>query len=197
MSYPTPVRAALIDFYANGKQPKPKGFFLMGKFSVQLYISLTITYRFYSTMQQIRSATSFPPIGAFFNKLKQQHISEDDYNSSKSLFESKQAAGEWRNMSDYLKYYNLLDVEPLVQAITICFENYAKFFFVDSCSKLSLPTIGFDAMYRMYDQTLPLVFTFNDKNDVEIGEYLKRKVKPVRELFREQVIGGLSTVFHR
>ena len=148
-------------------------------------------------MQQIRSATSFPPIGAFFNKLKQQHISEDDYNSSKSLFESKQAAGEWRNMSDYLKYYNLLDVEPLVQAITICFENYAKFFFVDSCSKLSLPTIGFDAMYRMYDQTLPLVFTFNDKNDVEIGEYLKRKVKPVRELFREQVIGGLSTVFHR
>ena len=53
-------------------------------------------------MQQIRNAISFPPKQAFFNKLKQQHISDDDYNSSKSLFQSKQAAGEWKNMGDYL-----------------------------------------------------------------------------------------------
>ena len=148
-------------------------------------------------MQQLRTATSFPTKDAFFNKLKQQHISEDDYNSSKSLFESKQAAGEWRNMGDYLKYYNLLDVEPLVQAITSCFDNYAKFFNVDACSRMSLPSIGFEAMYRMHDQCLPFVFTFNDKNVKKIQDYLKRKVKPIRELFREQVVGGLSTVFHR
>ena len=148
-------------------------------------------------MQQLRNATSFPPIQAFFNNLKQQHISEEDYNSSKSLFESKQAAGEWKNMSDYLKYYNLLDVKPLVQAITTCFDNYAKFFNVDACSRLSLPTIGFEAMYAMYNQCLPFVFSFNDQNDTEIARLLKRKVKLIRELFREQVVGGLSTVFHR
>ena len=153
-------------------------------------------------MQQIRNATSFPPIQAFFNKLKQQHIAEDDYNSSKTLFESKQAAGEWRNMGDYLKYYNLLDVEPLVQAIISCFDNYAKFFNVDACSRMSLPSIGFEAMYRLYDQSLPFVFTSNDKKKKgkkvkKIEEYLKRKIKSIRELFREQVIGGLSTVFHR
>ena len=148
-------------------------------------------------MQQIRNATSFPPKQAFFNKLKQQHISEDDYNSSKSLFESKQAAGEWRNMGDYLRYYNLLDVEPLVQAITSCFNNYAKFFNVDSCSRMSLPSIGFEAMYRMHDQALPFVFSFNDKVVKNIEKYLKRTVKPIREVFREQVVGGLSTVFHR
>ena len=169
----------------------------MGEFSVQLPILLTITYRFYSTMQQLRNATSFPPKQAFFNKLKQQHISEEDYDSSKSLFESKQAAGEWRNMSDYLKYYNLLDVEPLVQAITICFDNYAKFFNVDACSRMSLPSIGFEAMYRMHDQCLPFVFTFNDKNAEKLTERLKRKIHPIRELFRGQVVGGLSTVFHR
>ena len=148
-------------------------------------------------MQQLRTTTSFPTKDAFFNKLKQQHISEDDYNSSKSLFESKQAAGEWKSMGDYLRYYNLLDVEPLVQAITICFDNYAKFFNVDACSRMSLPSIGFEAMYRMHDQCLPFVFTFNDKNAKKIGDYLKRMVKPIREVFREQVIGGLSTVFHR
>ena len=147
-------------------------------------------------MQQIRNAISFPPKQAFFNKLKQQHISDDDYNSSKSLFQSKQAAGEWKNMGDYLKYYNLLDVEPLVQAITICFDNYAKFFNVDACSRMSLPSIGFEA-HAMHDQCLPFVFTFNDKNAKKIGDYLKRMVKPIREVFREQVIGGLSTVFHR
>ena len=148
-------------------------------------------------MQQIRNAISFPPKQAFFNKLKQQHISDDDYNSSKSLFQSKQAAGEWKNMGDYLKYYNLLDVEPLVQAITSCFNNYAKFFNVDSCSRMSLPSIGFEAMYRMYDQALPFVFSFNDKVVKNIEKYLKRTVKPIREVFREQVVGGLSTVFHR
>ena len=153
-------------------------------------------------MQQIRNATSFPAKEAFFNTLKQQHIAEDDYSSCKSLFESKQAAGEWRNMGDYLRYYNLLDVEPLVQAITICFDNYAKFFNVDACSRMSLPSIGFEAMYRMHDQALPFVFTSNDKKKKgkkvkKIEEYLNHKIKPVRELFREQVIGGLSTVFHR
>ena len=137
-------------------------------------------------MQQIRNATSFPAKEAFFNKLKQQHIAEDDYNSSKSLFESKQAAGEWKNMGDYLKYYNLLDVEPLVQAILSCFDNYAKFFNVDAGSRMSLPSISFEAMYRMHDQCLPFVFTFTKKS----GE-------PVRKLFRQVITGGLTTVLHR
>ena len=137
-------------------------------------------------MQQLRSATSFPPKEAFYNKLKQQHISEEDYNSSKSLFESKQAAGEWTSMADYLKYYNLLDVEPLVEAIQTCFENYAKFFNVDAGSRMSLPSISFEAMYRMHDQCLPFVFTFTKKS----GE-------PVRKLFRQVITGGLTTVLHR
>ena len=148
-------------------------------------------------MQQIRNSTSFPPKEAFYNKLKQQHISEDDYNTSKSLFESKQAAGEWKNMADYLRYYNLLDVEPLVQALTSCFDNYAKFFNVDAGSRLSLPSIGFEAMYRMHDQDLPFVYTFNDKNAKKIEKSLKKMVDPIRRVFRKQVVGGLSTVFHR
>ena len=153
-------------------------------------------------MEQLRKSTNFPPKEAFFNKMKQQHISEDLYNTSKSLFESKQAAGEWTSMADYLKYYNLLDVEPLVEAIQTCFENYAKFFNVDAGSRMSLPSISFEAMYSLYDQLLPFVFTFNDKKKKEkkvkkIEEDLKSKIKPVRELFREQVIGGLTTVLHR
>ncbi len=129
--------------------------------------------------------------------MKQEHIADDIYNASKSVYEAKQAAGEWNNMSDYLRYYNLLDVEPLVQAIKTCFDNYAKFFNVDACSRMSLPSIGFQAMYKMHDQSLPFVYTFNDKDNVKIEQKLKKKFTPVRETFRDQVVGGLSTVFHR
>ena len=148
-------------------------------------------------MQQLRTASSFSPKQAFFNKMKQEHIDDDTYNACKSLYESKLAAGEWNNMSDYLKYYNLLDVEPLVQAIQTCFNNYAKFFNVDACSRMSLPSIGFAAMYKMHDQSMPFVFSFNDKICINIGKKLKRLLAPIRQTFRQQVVGGLSTVFHR
>ena len=137
-------------------------------------------------MKQLRNCKSFPPKEAFFNNMKQQEIDDDLYNSSKAIFESKQAAGEWHSMADYLQYYNLLDVEPLVQALTTCFDNYAKFFNVDACSRMSLPSISFQAMYKLHDQALPFVFTFN-----------QNRGNPVRKTFRDIVTGGLSTVFHR
>ena len=142
-------------------------------------------FRFYSTLDKVRQSKTFPPKQAFYNKLKQQHIDEDVYNNSKAVFDNKIAAGEWSSMSDYLKFYNLLDVVPLVQALSTCFDNYAKFFNVDACSRLSLPSIGFQAMYQLFDQKLPFVYTFNTTGDC------------VRQLFRDQVLGGLSTVFHR
>ena len=136
-------------------------------------------------MKELRKSKQFPPKNAFFNKMKQQEVDDDVYNTSKAVFNNKIAVGEWISMADYLKYYNLLDVEPLVQALQICFENYAKFFGVDANSRLSLPSIGFQAMYKLFDQSLPFAFSFNVTGD------------SVRRLFREQVVGGLSTVFHR
>ena len=135
-------------------------------------------------MAELRQAKVFPPKQAFFNDMKQQEVEDDAYNASKTVFDSKQAAGEWSSMADYLQYYNLLDVIPLVQAIKTCFENYKKFFNVDACSRLSLPSISFQAMYQLYDQTLPHVFTFNAAGD------------SIRQTFRDIVTGGLSTVLH-
>lgn len=117
--------------------------------------------------------------------MKQQEIDDDVYNASKAVFNNNVAAGKWSNMADYLKYYNLLDVEPLVQALTTCFDNYAKFFNVDACSSMSLPSIGFQAMYKLHDQTLPFVYSFNESGDL------------IRRTFRDILTGGLSTVFHR
>ena len=135
-------------------------------------------------MESIRS-TQFPARKEFFNHFQQKHIDQQTYESAKQLYESKIASNEWKNMSDYLRHYNLLDVEPLVQALQSCFQNYSKYFHVDPMSKLSLPSIAFEAMYSLFDEKLPFVYSFNDFGD------------PIRQLFRDNVIGGLSTVFHR
>ena len=144
----------------------------------------------YTSIEDLRGAVDFPSHQDFFSKLKQSNISIEMYNEAKQLYETRLALPEghsnkWNNMSDYLKYYNLLDVQPLTDALRTCFQNYMKYFHVDGLSKLSLPSIGFHSMYQLFDQNLPYVFSFN-----RIGD-------GVRRLFRDNVMGGLSTVFHR
>ena len=141
-------------------------------------------------MEELRNMVEFPSQADFFSKLKQETVSDEMYNDAKRLYENRRNLPEgdpnkWYNMGDYLKYYNLLDVEPLKIALKSCFENYRKYFNVDGLSFLSLPRIGFESMYRLFDKSLPYVWTFNKAGDA------------VRKLFRDNVLGGLSTVFHR
>ena len=158
----------------------------MGKiYNFTLLPAFTHIYRYFTTMAQLNSCVVFPPKQAFYNEIQQMPINDNDYEDVRKLFNSKIAENKWKNMSDYLKYYNLLDVEPLVDALKNCFSNYDKFFDIDALRYLSLPSIGFQSMYNVYDQNLPFVFSFN-----KIGD-------EVRKLFRDNVLGGLSTVFHR
>ena len=136
-------------------------------------------------MAQLNSCVVFPPKEAFYNEIQQKDIDVNDYEDVKNMFNLKISTKQWSSMADYLRYYNLLDVEPLVDALKTCFSSYAKFFDIDALRYLSLPSIGFQSMYNVYDQSLPFVFSFN-----KIGD-------DVRKLFRSNVLGGLSTVFHR
>ena len=161
----------------------------MSKFSwlktvINKYLSL------FTSVEELRKTVKFPSQAEFFSQLKQETISNETYNDAKKLYETRLALpksdpNKWYNMSDYLKYYNLLDVEPLKVAMKTCFENYMKYFHVDGLSRLSLPSIGFQSMYRLFDGRLPYVWTFNKTGDC------------IRRLFRNNVLGGLSTVFHR
>ena len=72
-------------------------------------------------MAQLNSCVVFPPKDAFYNEIQQMPINDNDYEDVRKLFNSKIAENKWKNMSDYLKYYNLLDVEPLVDALKSCF----------------------------------------------------------------------------
>ena len=151
---------------------------------------IIIIFRLFTSVEELQRTVKFPSQAEFFSNLKQETISDEAYADAKNLYESRLALpqnhpNKWLNMSDYLKYYNLLDVEPLKVALKTCFENYKKYFHVDGLSKLSLPSIGFQSMYRLFDEKLPFVWTFNKTGD------------GIRRLFRDNVLGGLSTVFHR
>ena len=92
--------------------------------------------RFFTSIEEIRSTIEFPPKSAFFSTLKQVNVTDDEYNESKQLYDSRCSLPDdhpdkWRNFGDFLKYYNLLDVRPLVQALSICFKKFKEYFHVD------------------------------------------------------------------
>ena len=138
---------------------------------------------YFKSIEEIRETVEFPPKSAFFSTLKQSGPADEDYNQAKSLYESKIIEGQWTNFSDYLKWYNCQDVDPLVTAIQNSFGKFFEYFGIDPLTKLSLPSIAFQAMFSLFDKKLPYVASFT-KNSIG------------RTMFRKRVDGGLSTCFH-
>ena len=145
---------------------------------------------YFDSIESITNCVDFPPKSAFFNTLKQTEINADDYEKAKGEFESRKLLPEndqrhIKNMACWLSHYNSLDVEPLVEAITNSFQKFHQFFSVDPNLELSLPTIAFKAMFQLGDPSLPRCFTYDNKRD------------HIRSLQRDNIIGGLSSVYHR
>ena len=86
-------------------------------------------------------------------------------------------------MGNWLEFYNRLDVDPLIQAVTKMSEAYYKHFQIDLFSKNSLPAISIDAMFQLHDKTLPYAYTFSEQK--------------VHEIFKQNVIGGITNVYKK
>ena len=145
-------------------------------------------YEFFQSIEQIEEMESFPPYEAFYSSLKNQNITIEQYQDAKQTFDSHinlpiGDKNRWCSMKDFLKYYNLLDVRPLVDAIGNSFHAFEEHFGVNPFAKISLPGLAFDAMFEMYPENLPLSYSFGDEE--------------WRQIFRKSVIGGLTTVTHR
>ena len=161
---------SLDRYLVQWKAPEAKGIFPHGHFK---------------SIEEIRNTVDFPDKVTFWSKLKQQGPSDEEYNEAKSMYDRNIAAGNWKNFSDYLQWYNCQDVGPLVIALTNSFDKFFEYFGIDPLIRLSLPSIAFEAMFNTFDQSLPYVASFNKNND------------DVRELFRDKVEGGVTNVYHR
>ena len=58
-------------------------------------------------------ATSLPPHEAFFSALKNENISQEDYQLCQRVWQEQNMA----TMRDFLIWYNNKDVEPMLEAI--------------------------------------------------------------------------------
>ena len=147
-------------------------------------------YGAYSSVEELRSAVEFPPMSAFFSELKQSNVAEEDYLAAKAEFNRRKSLppghpDHMESMACYMEWYNMCDTTPLVEAINNSFNAFHQYFGVDANSHASLPSMAFDALFKDYPDNLPYVFTVNNNDD------------DIRRWFRDNLLGGLTTVFHR
>ena len=145
-------------------------------------------HELFSSIEQVEKTTTFPAYEDFYSTLRNTNVDQGDYDQAKHLYNHhfNLPVGhpeKWSSMRDWLRHYNLLDVRPLVTAIENSFAAFTHHFYVDPYSNLSLPSLAFKAMFRMYDKNLPLSYSFGDDE--------------LRKLFRGSIVGGLTNVYHR
>ena len=147
-------------------------------------------YTFFKSVAQLNRQTSFPPIDAFFSELKNTNISIDVYEEAKKEYETRLDLPvdhplKMKNFKDWLVKYNLLDASPLAKAIDNSFSNFYEVFKIDPSTCLSLPKLAQLCVFKAYKSSEPLCYSFAKKMD------------KVRNIFRENIIGGLVNVFSR
>ena len=148
-------------------------------------------YSLFNSIEEIKSAKKFPKYTDFRSNLKGGQLPDKSlYIKTAREFHRrrllpKNHPEKFNSMLGFLKYYNSLDVGPLAQAITNCFECYDKYFGVNPITAVSLPALASIAMYKNFEEDSPLFFTFSED------------FKKINELFRMNMNGGLVNVFLR
>ena len=145
-------------------------------------------YTYFKSIEEIESCTEFPPKEAFYNDLKQQSISENQYQTAREEYYYRRNLPDGqkdkiKSMRDWLISYNKLDVAPLLKALSNCFLAFYDIFGKDPTLFNSLPSMALETALSLYDSKSPLAWTFKPGFD------------NVRKLFRSNIIGGLGKFF--
>ena len=89
------------------------------------------------------------------------------------------------NMLDYFLHYNSLDTEVLIQAMTNYRNSSIESFNVNPLEYMGIPGLAGKCMFNSWDDTMGPPTSFH----ADYGN--------IFELFRQNIKGGLSAVFHR
>ena len=124
--------------------------------------------------------TALPPKAAFFSRLKNEGISDEDYASCQEAWR----VNGMTTLRDFLVWYNNRDVVPFLQAIDRQFAFYRQRGIDMFKQGISVP--GLTLLYLFNDLPEKTYFTtFNEKN------------KDLHDLVKENIVGGPSIIFHR
>ena len=122
--------------------------------------------------------SQLPPHEAFYSKLKNTNISEEEYSYCQEVWREK----KMRSMRDFLTWYNNLDVGPFIEAV----EKMAAFWQghgIDIFNFISLPGIAMQFEMQFLKQQGIHLSVFNSEE--------------LYNLFRENMVGGPAIIFKR
>ncbi|KAJ8020744.1 hypothetical protein HOLleu_40418 [Holothuria leucospilota] len=125
------------------------------------------------------SEPALPPHEAFYNKLKGENISEEDYQHCVNVWETNQM----EKFSDFLIWYNNKDVVPFLEAIEKMFSFYREKNIDMFKHGISVPGLTLRYLFNNLEDTHFCIFPHNHSD--------------LYHVFRENVVGGPSIVFNR
>ena len=113
-------------------------------------------YSLYRSVAEISKSKEFPAYEEFYSELRQKNIPRPLYDENLAIFSDEKSKNPEYTMMDWLKRYNLLDVNPLAQAIDRAFGNFQHVFKMDPSMSLSLPGFSQNCMFSHYNSSSPL-----------------------------------------
>ena len=136
-------------------------------------------YEWFDSYDKLKQ-TELPPQEAFYSNLKNEGISLEDYNYCQEIWRSE----NMESMYDFLKWYNKRDVIPFVQAIEKQKEVYEASRLDMFRDGISVPGLCMRLLFKILD---------HDTYFTLFGE----KDKDLHQTVKDNIVGGLSIVFHR
>ena len=123
---------------------------------------------------------ALPPQAAFFSRLKNEGISNDDYARCQAVWRNNQMT----TMRDYLVWYNNRDVTPFLEAIAKQFVFYHDRGIDMFKDGISVPGLS-------------LLHLFNDLPNDTYFTVFNRTNSDLHELVKDNIVGGPAIIFHR
>ena len=169
-------------------------------------------YDYFTHVDQLDEAT-LPPYETFYSTIKNCNVLEEEYASFQKLLDqgkSEQEAlrslrlptkpktgsenfqwlqylwskNQWLSFADFLKWYNDLDVTPMIQAIENMNEFYKNIHIDFIHQAISIPGVAMRVCFNSITNPAAEFHLFNPKN---IDIY---------RLFKENIVGGPSIIFN-
>ncbi|NBO67009.1 MAG: hypothetical protein EBU88_19555, partial [Acidobacteria bacterium] len=143
-------------------------------------------YEFFDNYDKL-NYNALPPHKAFFNRLKNKNITDEEYNICVDAWNNN----NMKTFEDFLEWYNNLDVLPFIEAV----EKMKTFYkakrldlFKDG---VSLPGLVLKYLMKSTDSE----FYLFDEDDKITNE--ERKRNNLFYLLKDSIVGGPSIIFNR
>ena len=170
-------------------------------------------YDYFTHADQL-DETTLPPYENFYSVIKGCNVLEEEYVAFQKLLDQEKSEQEvlqslrlqakpktgpenyqwlqqlwtenqWSTFADFLKWYNDLDVTPMIQAIENMNEFYKNIHIDFIHQAISIPGVAMRVCFNSITDPAAEFHLFNPKN------------KDIYGLFKENIVGGPSIIFNR